>query len=244
MSFIARATPTRFGPVYETDRELVLEPGGTLARPRWVYDQTTDTGSYQVFDLTERAPQLIFEPLSFHPECRVGDAFLLLARHADFFELALGNHCAKITQAMLHPSLSPEPDRAQSDSDEDLEEHELDYAELYWVAEACEGRMEGLSRPGFHALSKPLPADSRDGNWKRGEIIPYAVNFSLASQLADLPLREASRMHLCDALICGAKFPQLELPPPRLTLGSALHGILWELSFYGAPGRIQTLNAV
>jgi len=87
---------------------------------------------------------------------------------------------------------------------------EIQYLELMFYLELDDGNLYGMDRPDFHGVGK----NQED----------YSIVFSPTYQIVDLPL-----------VLGGVKTQSGEKYQTTFTLGKILHGILWELSFYGAP---------
>lgn len=102
-------------------------------------------------------------------------------------------------------------------SDQDFVENDeepLEYLELYHQIEVDEDTLYGMDRPDFHAIGKDAT----------GEIIAYTLSFLPVYKIAHLPVK-LGPVRLEDGTTHKTTY----------TLGKILHGILWELSFYGPP---------
>jgi hypothetical protein len=87
---------------------------------------------------------------------------------------------------------------------------EIQHLELVFFLEDYEGTLYGMCRPDFHGVGK----DSEK----------YSIVLTPSYQLADFPV-----------LLGGVVTEQGDVYRAPFTLGQILHGILWELAFFGSP---------
>jgi hypothetical protein len=87
---------------------------------------------------------------------------------------------------------------------------EIQHLELVFFLEDYEGTLYGMTRPDFHGVGKD--------NEK------YSIVFTPTYQIADFPV-----------LLGGIVTEKGDVYRAPFTLGQILHGILWELSFFGPP---------
>ena len=209
---------------------LRLKHGGKLVLTRWVYDKAAEKGEYQSQDVTQQCMRFLFEPIQLGSKVQLRDLFLLAQIHQTEISSLFGLWSPQFIAEALTPHMP---------SALELGRDALDYVEVYHVFEETETLLEGVTRPYFHGVGIQQPADYTDGSvlWKKGERIPWSLSFSKVWQFVDLPLRINSR-----SVLCRQDGTTIDLPAPRITLGSLIHAIFWELSFYGPPKKRDKLG--
>jgi hypothetical protein len=193
---------------------LTIKKGGKLARTGWKGD------TWVTEDVTDRAISLLFEQCDLEEGVTLRDLFLLLNTELEIFDCVLGNWCKEIVQEGL-----------AAPSTRNLG---FDKLELYWhigtTTEDGKTRLFGHHFPEFHGVGK---ADENDRYYPVGERISYSLSFLSSSDLVDLPLELCTESKLFDEDDWQKQPTPLGEAP--FTLGQILYGVLWELSFYGAP---------
>lgn len=197
-----------------------IRKGGKLISTEWVYDEETETGSYQQFDRTDVAVRCSFEYCDIAEDVTLKDIFLLLNRDLDHWEFFLGNWCKEI----VTEGLTGKPGS-------DANDREIDYLEIYNdVTETnCEDETytSGLVVPDFHGY----------GDWDDETKGGIGVSFTPSNELINLPVKISK-----DLPIYSERQKLTTFKNPTYSLGQILYAIIWELSFHGGPDSRDELK--
>ena len=196
-----------------TQREgLQLVIGGRLLRTKW----ETETKSYATTDVTDNAPCYLFAECEVAEDVILRDIFLLLQKHLEFHQDAIGHHVAEFVVEGLQPSpIKPET------AGEKLE--------LSWRLEydSQEKKLHGNLRPECQCVSKTGERSS--------------IAMSRAFDIAPLPVCLNHGLHI---LVLHKKPSEsYDFAGAGFTLGQILEAILWELSWFGGPKGKQEFEA-
>lgn len=122
----------------------------------------------------------------------------------------------------------------------------LEYLELYqrWSVDSSKSLYSQTSHRSFHGVSPVLTEDRPEEYRKAGERIQYGVSLTPVRKLLTLPIRVNPEVGVSEDDIDSVNFMR-GLPSLRreeITLGEFIHGVLWELSFHGAPEEAEELT--
>jgi hypothetical protein len=210
---------------------LTIKRGGRLVRTLWLADLGEgENGRYVERDATQSAIRCLFEECGLAPDATLKDVLLLLDTELDAFDAVFGHRLKEIVEEGLR---GPEPKKPAF-------EIKTEYLELYWwlKLQTSDGKTSllGTAFPMFHGLGKILEAD--DGPYKKGERTPYALDFLSAKSLAGLPLKLKNEAKVGADSLDDFMVPYsvaLKADRAPMTLGQIIQGIVFELSFWGAP---------
>lgn len=194
--------------------KLEIRPGGKLFATYWIYDKAAQRGVYEVRDVTKHALRLLFEKCELAPDVTLRDILLLLNSDLAVFNAVLGNHC----EALVKEGLSPTTEALS----------ELESLELYWHISAYNDQFSGYTFPAFHGVGRPNEA---------GERTYYAIEMTPVNQMAHIPLKLNPAFHIYEVDPDNGKDEEYHFKNAEYSLGHILHGILWELSFFGPPEK-------
>lgn len=117
----------------------------------------------------------------------------------------------------------------------------LEYLELYQGIEFdTDSRVvEQLSRLDFHGMGFELQEDyPQDGFVQpKGSRIQWSISLTDVRNLLHLPVRVRTEVPVYEGDLAAKAYGKeiFSFKREGITLGQLLHGILWELSFYGVP---------
>lgn len=130
------------------------------------------------------------------------------------------------------------------------EAEDLECIELYEYIEFNSRLKETDSATGFmqmHALSFPLMQDEENYG-KKGDVIQFSVSLTPVRDLLLLPVKIKSEVLVTEDDIASKSFGNklLTFNKKSYSLGRIFEGLLWEISFHGAPSeqeeRIEELQ--
>jgi hypothetical protein len=83
--------------------DVKIVSDGKLLRTRWVYDESKAEGSYDTNDVTDVAPQYLFDACTLDQGVRLKDIFELLDRHIEVYKRIMGNLVEDVVSEGLQP---------------------------------------------------------------------------------------------------------------------------------------------
>lgn len=184
-------------------------------------------------DVTDSAIELLFVPVELDPDLTLGDIFRLLDRSESlrrvFRQDFASELCAEARKGPLPPTRGIDPPEVKG----------IEYLELYraWRLDTSESCYWGTQHLHLHGIGHVLDVDLPDYCTRAGERIQWSISLT--------PLREMLSLRLCvretfdvreediDAKAYGSRIASAKCR--EVTLGQVIHGVLWELSFHGAP---------
>ena len=219
---------------------LHLFPGGILQWVKWEYDEETEKGAYVAYDVTERAMQFLWEPVQLIAGVTLDTVFHLLSHNTaplrDVFRRDFSheyyNHYLQVKDKATPYTGEYHPDG-------------IEYLELYWMGYKYEnGEVVGLGRPDFHGVGYELREDHPDSYKQKGQRVHWGIGFSKLEDLLNLPLKINPEAHVfnedySDSENYGKELMCFKMENPML--GQFIRGILWELSWHGAPDKKQEI---
>ena len=209
--------------------KLVLKKDGKLIKTEWVYDNEKEEGSYVDSDVTDKGFFHLQDECTLDSDVTLKDIFLLLNSELDLYDSVLRIW----TKELVKEGLSGSP----------IKETEIEYLELYYhleynrIEENQPFRLDGLKHPDFHGVGKILEEDH--DFCKKGERIPYSLSFQSTLNLIDLPVKLRHEVEVYEDDYTQKTYkpptPLIKFSHVPYTLFNILYGIMWELSFFGAP---------
>lgn len=122
-------------------------------------------------------------------------------------------------------------------------EDAIEYLELYfhWHLDSLTKTYSRFHRMHLHGIGVVLQKDREEYNCKAGERITWGVSATPLRELLSIPVRINHEVLVLeadpDAYAEGQEIQRVRID--TTTLGQALHGLLWELSFHGTPAQAQ-----
>lgn len=215
-------------------QDLILRPGPVLIARTWETDGKHEDGRWDELDVTDRAHERIFEFITMDAAVTVGDIFRLLDAspllqqvfRRDFAE----ELCAEARKGPVTAA------KAGNDSSA----HEpIEYLELYqqWSFDTSTSVYGPTQRLHLHGIGFELQEDSEEHHRKKGERVRWSVSLTPLRELLPLRLLVNPEVQVAeDDLNAKAYGDEISrVRHPDVTLGQVVHGVLWELSFHGAP---------
>lgn len=216
--------------------ELILKSGPTLLWRQREYDSVTDEERYIDLNVTTVAHEYLFESAPLDQDVLLADIFKLLdaapvlttVLRRDFSNELLVEARKGVASDFTH-AYSPEG---------------IEFLELYqcWHLNTATREYEPVHRLDFHGIGYELREDMNHGHgciYPAGTRIHWGVSMTPIRELLALPIRFNPVVSICENDLSVKKYAQ-ELEKVQLTginLGQILHGILWELSWYGGPEK-------
>lgn len=219
--------------------ELQLFPGPRLVRKAWVYDDDAGTGEWLSADVTDRAPEFLFQDVLTDPDVTLADVFRLVmdcpTMQTVFRQQFVAELCAEVRKG---PVEQAEEARGK-----------IDYLELYqlWNLDTSTGTYQGVGRFYLHGMGIVQAADVFEHGHlahKKGERIKWGVSLSPVRELLHLPIRIQTEVLICeddpDAKMYGHTLQVGK--NEKITLGNLIREILWELSWHGTPEESEKVS--
>jgi hypothetical protein len=212
--------------------ELQLFPGPRLVRKSWVYDDDKGVGEWVSTDVTDRAFEYLFQELASNPEVTLADVFRLVSdepiMQAVFRQESVAELCAEVRKGPV----SKEGERWQ----------EIEFLELYqlWNHDTSTGTFEEVGRYQLHGMGVVQEADIFEHGHlahRKGERTKWAISLTPVRELLHLPVRVNTEVLICEADVDAKQYANTlqVVKGERITLGSFIREILWELSWHGSP---------
>ena len=131
------------------------------------------------------------------------------------------------------------PVAAVKTADDSSADERIEYLELYqqWSLDTSTSVYGPTQRLHLHGIGFELQEDSAEHGRKRGERIHWSISLTPLRELLPLPLFVNPEVQITeDDLNAKAYGDEISrVRHPDVTLGQVVHGVLWELSFHGAP---------
>ena len=172
----------------------------------------------------------MFKSVSLDKNLKLKDILLLFKKNLPFYSIFLNNW----VEEFVNEGLDNEPTETFDD---------VEYLELYWNTnkntDEDTGRthLDGHLFPDFHMISKKLSEDKYDEfgtlMYQANQRINYSLSFIPVNNLANIPIKLERKFIICDNDDTSKE--SIQFDDCEYSLGQVLHGIIWELSFYGPP---------
>jgi hypothetical protein len=219
--------------------ELQLSPGPRLLRRSWVYDDDKGVGECVSTDVTDHAFEYLFQELATDPDVTLADVFGLVMddpiMQAVFRQEFVAELCTEVRKGPLVK---------QEESWQRIE-----FLELYqvWHYDTSTGTYDGACRHELHGVGVVQDADVFEHGYlarKKGERIKWAISLTPVRELLHLPVRINSEVLICEADIDAKQYGNTlqVVRSERITLGSFIREILWELSWHGSPDESDKVS--
>ncbi len=217
-------------------QHLILRPGPELALREFRPEQDDLGRRPNEHDVTERAHEFLFEPVTLHGDTTLADIFGLieaspLLKHV-YRSAFVEELCAEANKGAVSDALQPL--------------HEcIEYLELYaqWALDTHTQTYSGTTRLGLHGVGPVLQEDHPEEHKRKGERIEWSVSLTPLRDLLAVPVRVNHEERITE----GDQAAQAWMQEIRraqvedVTLGQVLEGLLWELSFHGGPGEQEAV---
>lgn len=223
--------------------ELRLEPGPNLIRRAYKVGEVDE-------NVTTRTLEFLNQPVELDPNVTLADIFRLLD-HPIMETIYRLDFCREyVEEAKKGP---PPKLRLATDPAPDPEDA-IEYLELYqvWDVDVKENSIQESFKLDFHGIGVVRTRDSDDGHYKAGQRTHWGLMGSHVRDLLSLPVRwnpEVDITRDMNNMPSRARHPydpalrtHEVLNVERVSLNQIFHGILWELSFHGAPEEAKELS--
>lgn len=208
--------------------QLKLSAGGKLdacypgegGKPTWV-------------PVRQVAHRYLFDEVELDPSTCLQDVFELLVADPVLVQIYQRESAAEL---LAHAQRGHGPTHVASPGPGAIE-----YLELYQVIEfdTDSKTVAQLNDVSFHGIGYELAEDLEEDGFTRpkGSRIQWGIGLTDLHELLPMPLRVKQGVVVCEGDLAARRYGHevFSFNRTRLTLGQVLHGVLWELSFYGTP---------
>ncbi len=220
------------GIVVEMVQDLILRTGPALIARRPAPDDEQQGRPLRDVDATDRAHEVLFEPVTLDAAVTLGDVFRLMDASPLLQQVFRRDFATELcAEARKGPVAKA---GAGPGSHEAIEVLEL-YQE--WRMDSSTNSYSSIQRLQLHGVGPELTQDAPEHGRKKGERIQWSVSLEPLREFLALPLRVNPEVQLIEDDI-DAKAYGMEIARarhPDVTLGEIIHSLLWELSFHGGP---------
>ena len=215
-------------------QDLILRPGPVLIARTWETDGKHEDGRWRELDVTDCAHERLFEFVTMDVAVTLGDIFRLLDA-SPLLQQVFSRDFADELCAEARKG----PVTAVKTTDDSAADERIEYLELYqqWSFDTSTSVYGPTQRLHLHGIGFELQEDSEEHHRKKGERIHWSVSLTPLRELLPLALLVNPEVHITeDDLNARAYGDEISrVRHPDMTLGQVVHGVLWELSFHGAP---------
>jgi hypothetical protein len=217
--------------------ELVLKAGPALVTRTWQAASEHAPGHWVEADITERAHERLFDSVHLADDVTLGDLFGLMEASPVLKAVFARDHaeelCAEAAKGPVAP-VEEHPDDA------------LEWLELYqyWSLDTSNATYAPQHRLNFHGIGVVQSGDRPDMDVAKGARQTWGISMTNPRQMLHLPLRVNPQVTVCEDDVDAKGYGRTltTVQQPSVTLGQVLHGVLWELSFYGAPAEAESMK--
>jgi hypothetical protein len=214
---------------------LKLLPGPKLKRTVEVADSSNGVPAWETRDVTDRASEYLYRAIDIDPDVTLADVMGLLYEDP-------------IMQAVFRrdfvAELCEEARRGPITKADEAPHERLECIELYqlWSLDTASNVFSGAGSYSVHGKGFIQAEDVLEGGYlmyKKGERINWSISMTPIGELLHLPVRVNPEVTICEddpfakrhghAIQSGSHH--------KITLGTLIHSLLWELSWYGAPSQ-------
>lgn len=215
--------------------EVIIQKGGKLTKKIW----DGDLQNYIWTDATDHAAMHLFKRCTLEPGVTLRDIFLLLQTDLPTFDIVINNWCSEYIEEGLakseFDSIDWKPEELEIPWDclpDDLNANgKIEYLQLSWkLVEEFDNVLAGFHFPNFSGVG-PLPKE-KDGTQIVGN---WAIEGCSCKSLIDLEVRLNPEITISDS--CAYNKEPRKYTEAEYNLGHILHGIIWELSYFGPPSK-------
>lgn len=217
--------------------DLILLPGPRLVRRATPGDDDGAGGLAAEEDVTSRAVEFLFEPVRLAPGVRLADIFRLLDACPLLLQVFRRDFAAELVAEARKGAL---PQSANADPPAVAG---IEWLELYWswTLDTSTSTLGNTHRLDLHGIGKALQVDAPEYGAQVGDRINWSVSLTPVRELLDLPVRIREELAILEDDVDSSSYgePVQRANLRTVTLGQAIHGVLYELSFHGRPQQQQ-----
>lgn len=198
---------------------LIIKKNGKLIKTKW--NEKTQKNIDK--DVSKYSMRYLFDECSLDSDVTLKDVLKLINKNLDIYDLIIGNWCKDLVTEGLKGKIK----------NKDLD---IDKLELYWRIskdkdiDTKQDLFAGYLFPSFHG--KGIATSEKDGH-KKGEEVNWSLSFLSVADIRDIPLVLEENTFIYNEDNWNEK--PIAVGKPVFSLGHIIHGIIWELSFYGNP---------
>lgn len=183
-------------------------------------------------DVTARGHEFLFEEVELDEDVTLADIFGLLDASPVLVAVYRRDFARELLVEAQKRPLKPKKCK---------ESERLEFLELYshWHQDTSNDAISGNNRLLLHGVGPVLKKASREYGVKAGERVKFSLSFAPIRELLSLPVQINVQTPVfesdLDAYLCHKELHVIR--QEGFTLGQVIHGVLWELSFHGAPAQ-------
>lgn len=186
----------------------------------------------KMVDVTARGHEFMFEEVELDEDVTLADIFGLLEASPMLIEVYRRDFARELLAEAKKGALKAKKCKKSE---------RLEYLELYshWHQDTSNDSMSGNNRLQLHGLGPVLEKASHEYGVMAGERVKFSVSLAPIRELLSLPVQINRQTPVyesdLDAFLCDNELYVIR--QVGFTLGQVIHGVLWELSFHGAPAQ-------
>jgi hypothetical protein len=183
-------------------------------------------------DVTDSAFEYLFQELAIDPDVTLADVFGLVndnpIMQAVFRQEFVAELCVEVRKGPVAKEGEPW--------------EKIEFLELFqlWNHDTSTGIYEDVGRHYLHGVGVVQEADIFEHGHlahKKGERTKWAISLTPVRELLNLPVRVNNEVLVCEADMDAKQYANTlqVVKSERITLGSFIREIFWELSWHGSP---------
>lgn len=219
--------------------ELQLSPGPRLVLKSWVYDDDKGIGEWVFTDVTDRAHEFLFHDVDAESNVTLADVFRLVMDQPIMQAVFCREFVAELCDEVRKGPVQKEEEAWER----------IEFLELYqlWDYDTSINLYSGVGRHYLHGAGIVQEADIYEHGYlarKKGERIKWSISLTPVRELLHLPVRVNSEITICEGDIDAKQYAKKlqTVWNERITLGSFIREILWELSWHGVPETSEKVS--
>lgn len=189
-----------------------LAPGGKLFVNVWKNQKEIE------IDITDTSYSYLWWEADVKEGTTLKDILLLIKGNLDIYEKLLGRHCVDI----IEEGLKDKPQDSKIS---------LDYVQLARRIEVSDSFSEGDTRKGIYGILHPELYGV--GPYEDNPEETFALELSPVNEFSNLPFKIIRSVSVLD--YSSKEFLKEKYGWSEISLGDVLHGIIYNLSFFGNP---------
>lgn len=175
----------------------------------------------------------LFEPVTLHPDLKLGDVFRLLDVCPPLQKVFRRNWAVQLCE-QAHKG--PLPQNRGSDP---AEVAGVEYLELYWswALDTGSNTYRSVHTLDMHGVGRVLEVDAPTYGVKAGDRIKWSLSLTPVRELLELPLRLRSDLTITEDDIDAKRFGEVVASArcEEVLLGQVIQAVLDEVAFHGGP---------
>lgn len=209
---------------------LIFGPGPVLT---WRDIHRHDADHPGPRNVAEHALAFLFEPVTLHPDLKLGDVFRLLDRSPALQQVFRRTWAVQLCEEARK---GPLPQNRVSDP---VEVAGIEYLELYWswALDTSTSTYRSVHSLDLHGIGHVLDVDAPTYGAKAGDRINWSVSLTPVRELLELPLRMNAQLRVTEDDIDAKAYGDVirSARCEEVLLGQVIQAVLDEIGFHGGP---------